>query len=151
MVGRRALRNGIARGRLPPDSSLRITERSGCGPAEPALETAKEPLATLAPPTLFLGLVTALDDSIGIVAYGIDGTMWSSQAAAGGAFASPRRIDTGAPRFARGPALAMPRAGLPRRLGSSRTSITSRDLCSCGRTASHPAGDGETRLSWSAA
>jgi hypothetical protein len=76
-------------------------------PQAPRWETPSEPLATLDAGTSFLGLAAALDNSTAVVAFGIDGTMWSSQAAGGEAFSAPRRIDTGEPRFARGPALAM--------------------------------------------
>jgi hypothetical protein len=73
----------------------------------PRWETAKEPLAALAPPTQFLDVVVALDDTTALVGFGMDGTMWSAEATAGGPFSSPHRIDTGEPRFARGPALVL--------------------------------------------
>jgi hypothetical protein len=78
----------------------------------PRWETAKDPLATLEPPALFIRLVVALDSSTAIIGFGIDGTMWSSQAPANGAFSAPRRIDVGAPRLARGPALALAPGGV---------------------------------------
>jgi hypothetical protein len=78
----------------------------------PRWETAREPLATLAPPTQFLDVVVALDDTTALVGFGMDGTMWSAEATAGGAFSSPHRIDTGEPRFARGPALMLAPGGI---------------------------------------
>jgi hypothetical protein len=73
----------------------------------PRWATASEPLATLEPTTSFRGLAVGLGGASAIVAFGIDGTMWSSQALGGAAFSPPRRIDVGNPRFARGPALAL--------------------------------------------
>jgi len=69
------------------------------------------PLATIAATTSFRGLDAAIDESRAIVAYGIDGSIWASEAPARGAFPGPRRIDTGAIRFARGPALALAAGG----------------------------------------
>jgi hypothetical protein len=79
----------------------------------PRWETAKDPLATLEPANFgYIGLVAALDNSTAVVGFGIDGSMWSSQAIANGAFSAPRRIDAGAPRFTRGPALKLVPGGV---------------------------------------
>jgi hypothetical protein len=70
------------------------------------------PLATIAATNSFRGLDAALDESRAIVGYGIDGSIWASEAPARGAFPAPRRIDAGPIRFARGPALALAAGGI---------------------------------------